>query len=133
MPGESARINGRKGGRPKGTAQPDTLRKMAIRRRWLTRLEADADKLYDAQMAQALGTKHAVARDKKTGKFIPLDDEKVKLMIACGMAEEIELWDRPPSTPAAQFLADRAIDKPSELLQVTGAEGGPLIVQWKGE
>ncbi len=131
MPGDQSRQNGKKGGRPPGTAQPDTLRKMAIKRRWLERLEADADKLYDAQMAQALGTKHAVARDLKTGKFIPLDDEKVKLMLQCGQADQIELWDRPPSTPAFIALADRAIDKPTEMVELTGKDGGPLVVTWE--
>jgi hypothetical protein len=118
-------------GRPAGSLNQSTLRKLAIRNRILARFEKDADAIYDAQLAQALGTKFLVARDKKTGKFIPLDEEKTALMLKCGQAESVEIWDRPPSTQAAQFLSDRAIDRPTEHQEVTGKDGGPLIVKWK--
>lgn len=118
-------------GRPQGTLNESTLRQKAVRDRYLARYEADADAVYDAQLAQALGTKFLVARDKKSGKFIPLDDEKTRLLLACGQAEQIEIWDRPPSTQAAQFIADRAIGKPTEHHEVTGGDGGPVVFKWQ--
>ena len=131
MPGDSARENGKLGGRPPGSLNESTLRKKAIRDRLLARFEAEADKMFDAQFAQAFGTKFLVARDHKTGKFIPLNEETTKLMIETGQAEAMEIWDRPPSTPAFVALADRAIDKPSEHVELTGADGGPLVIKWE--
>lgn len=113
-------------GRPKGTLNPSTLRKLALRDRILSRFEKDADAIYEAQLAQALGTKFLVARDPKSGKFIPVNEEQTKLLMESGQAETLEIWDRPPSTQAAQFIADRAIDKPTEHHEVTGEDGGPL-------
>lgn len=131
MPGESARQNGKKGGRPVGSLNPSTLRKQAIRDRFLKRFEEDADALYEAQRAQAIGTKFLVTRDPKSGKFVPLDEAKTKLMIECGQADSIEIWDRPPSTHAFVAIADRAIDQPAKNVQVTGEDGGPVIVRWQ--
>jgi hypothetical protein len=118
-------------GRPKGSVEAHTLRKLAVRQRFLKRFEEDAEKLYAAQFAQAMGTKFLVARDRKSGKFIPLDEEKTKLMLACGQADEMEIWDRPPSTQAFVALADRSIDRPTEHQELTGADGGPLLVTWE--
>lgn len=113
-------------GRPQGVLNESTLRKKAIRDRILARFEQDADAIYEAQKAQALGTKYLVTRDKKSGKFIPLNEATTKLMLECGQGEDIEIWDRPPSTQAAQFLADRAIDRPTEHHEITGEDGGPV-------
>lgn len=121
---------GRRGPR-KGVIYEPTQRKLAIRHRILDRFEKDADAIYEAQLAQALGTKYLVSRDRKSGKFIPLDEDKTKLLLECGQAETIEVWDRPPSTQAAQFLADRAIDRPTEAVEVTGPDRGPLVIQWQ--
>ncbi len=115
-------------GRPPGALNESTLRKKAIRDRILARFEADADQIYDAQRAQALGTKFLVARDKKTGKFVPVNEEQTKLLMETGQADVLEIWDRPPSTQAAQFLADRAIDKPTEHHEVSGPDGGDIPI-----
>ena len=129
MPDEQAPAR-RGPGRPKGSLGKNTLQKMAVRQRFLERFQADADQIYDAQLAQALGTKFLVARDPKSGKFIPLSENQTKLMIETGQAEAIEVWDRPPSTQAAQFLADRAIDRPTEHKELSGEGGGPIPVRW---
>lgn len=118
-------------GRPKGSLNESTLRKQAIRERILARFEEDADAIYEAQKAQALGTKYLVTRDKKTGKFIPVNEEHAKQIIESGDGDTLEVWDRPPSTQAAQFLADRAIGKPTEHHEIAGEGGGPLLIRWK--
>lgn len=118
-------------GRPPGSLNESTLRKQAIRNRILERFEQDADAIYEAQKAQALGTKYLVARDPKSGKFIPVNEEQTRVLLLSGQAETLEVWDRPPSTQAAQFLADRAIDRPTEHHQVEGEGGGPLIIKWQ--
>lgn len=79
-------------------------------------------------MSAALGTKYLVTRDAKTGKFINLDAEKTALMLQCGMAEQIEVWDHLPNVQAFVALSDRAIDKPSEHLEMTGEGGGAIEV-----
>lgn len=127
MPGQNG--GARPGaGRKKGGFNESTLRKQAIRERILARFEADADDIYEAQRAQALGTKFLVARDRKTGKFIPVNEEQTRLLLESGQADTLEIWDRPPSTQAAQFLADRAIDRPTEHHEHTGADGGDILV-----
>lgn len=128
MAGDASRNNGRKGGRPQGALNQSTLRKQAIREKFLKRFEQDADAMYEAQRAQAIGTKFLVTRDPKTGKFVPLDEEQTKKLLESGDAERIEIWDRPPSTQAFVAIADRAIDKPTETHQVSGPEGGPIPI-----
>ena len=129
MSNESGWGGAREGaGRPQGSLSQSTLRKKAIRERWLKRFEEDADLFYDAQRAQALGTKYLVTRDPKSGKFVPLNEEQTKLMLESGQADRLEVWDRPPSSQAFVAIADRVIDKPTEHLEHSGPDGGPIEI-----
>lgn len=126
MPGDASRENGKLGGRPVGSLNPSTIKKLAIRNRFLERFEADADKIYDAQLASTLGTKFLVARDRKSGKFIPVNEEQTKVLIESGQADTLEIWERPPSASAFTALSDRSIDRPTEHHEHSGPEGGPI-------
>jgi hypothetical protein len=108
MPGESARINGRKGGRPKGSVGLATLTKQAIRDRVQALVSAQLDGLTVAQIAQAKGLKYLVRRDPATGKFERIGPE--------GIDGEgvIEVWEKDPSTAAFTDLMNRAADKPKD-------------------
>ena len=117
-------------GRPEGSLNQSTLTKAEARQLLREQFIKDLPEFYLAQKAQALGTKYLVSRDPKTGKFVPLDEEKTKLMLACGMGDAIEVWDRPPSTPAFLALWDRALDKPTE--HVEQEIKGDLTFGWKG-
>ena len=67
---ETARRNGKKGGRPKGRKNDATLTKEAARARVCQRVYADIDELLDAQLANAKGISHFFLRDDKT-KQVP--------------------------------------------------------------
>jgi hypothetical protein len=45
--------------------------------------------------------------------------------------EIIEVWEKDPSVQAYTDLLNRALDKPAEQVQVTGADGGPLEIVLK--
>lgn len=126
MPGDSARENGKKGGRPVGSLNQSTISKAEARELLRQQFINDLPEFYQSQKAQALGTKYLVSRDPKTGKFVPLDAEQTDLMLKCGQGDTIEVWDRPPSTPAFIALWDRALDKPKEFMELTGEDGGPV-------
>lgn len=113
MPGESARRNGRKGGRPKGSKTQAVLDKLAARELVRQRVTARLGPLIDAQLANAMGIKYLVTRDKRTGKFIRVTEAMAKLKQGHD-EEHIEVWEKDPSVQAFTDLLNRALDKPKE-------------------
>lgn len=74
-----------------------------------------------AHIANAKGIKYLVVREKISGKFLRVGE------IAAAASEEIiEVWEKDPSIEAAKVLLDRLLDKPSEHIELTGQDGGPL-------
>mgnify|MGYP001561288696 CR=1 FL=1 len=55
MAGNTSRINGRKGGRPKGSENLATKTRREMQKRWVDRIWEEADKFFDAQRDLALG------------------------------------------------------------------------------
>lgn len=55
MPGESSRINGRKGGRPKGSENEQTKIRRMMQKRWVERIYGCADQVFEAHLALAMG------------------------------------------------------------------------------
>jgi hypothetical protein len=45
--------------------------------------------------------------------------------------EIIEVWEKDPNVMAFTDLLNRAIGKPVESVEVSGADQGPLVVMWK--
>ncbi len=118
-------------GRPKGTLNPDTLRKQLIRKRILARFEAEVEAMVDAQIASAKGINHFFMRNS-AGQFEQVKDPKL-IAAALNAGEEGSyywIFTQNPNTQAFAAIADRSIDKPSEHVEMTGAEGGPLVVKW---
>lgn len=79
--------------------------------------------MVSAQVANAVGIKYLVTRDKKSGKFIRVTEAMAKAKLASN-EEIIEVWEKDPSTPAFTDLMNRALDKPAEQPQqitLTGA------------
>lgn len=74
-----------------------------------------------AHIANAKGIKYLVVREKATGKFL-----RVGEIAAAASEEVIEVWEKDPSIEAAKVLLDRLLDKPSEHIELTGQDGGPL-------
>ena len=128
MPGESARINGRKGGRPKGKAQ-STLTKEMGRELLRNMVLAHLQPMVEAQVANAQGIKYLVARDKRSGKFT-----RVTAAMAGALKgdEVIEVWEKDPAVQAFTDLLNRALDKPAEHVEVTGKDDGPIAFKWQG-
>lgn len=93
------------------------------------RVIAELAPLLEAQIANAKGLKYLVVRDKATGKFLRVAGhaaEKLK------PAEEIiEMWEKDPSIQAFTDLMNRTFDKPKEHVEMTGADGGPVLYRWK--
>lgn len=81
-----------------------------------------------AHIKNAMGISYLVRRDKATGKFVrvgalavPQTPEEAEKS-----GEVIEVWEKDPSIEAAKVLLDRLLDKPSEHIELTGQDGGPL-------
>lgn len=123
MPGESSQRNGRKGGRPKGSKNRPTiaaLDKVAARELVRQKVIAALEPMIRAQIAHARGIGHLYTRDK-TGKFTKIENQRrVDELLATGNEEE-DYWifTKDPSVQAFTDLLNRAIDKPTETLDVT--------------
>lgn len=83
-----------------------------------------------AQVENAIGVPYMVLR-APDGSFVRATDEKqVDAALAAGEAS-YKIYTKEPHTAAATMLLAYAADKPVEPVEVTGSEGGPLIVSWK--
>lgn len=119
-------------GRPPGSLEGITLRKKAAREVILRRFEAELGPILDAQIAHAKGVSYMRLRNPD-GSFARATDEKqIDAAIAAG-ASWFQIFTENPNTQAFTALSDRAIDKPSEHVELTGQDGGPLVVHWKGD
>lgn len=113
-------------GRPVGTKNPATLGKEAAKALLRELVLKDMEPMVDAQKAAAMGLKYLVARNAKTGKFERVTQEMLDQWLDAGddqSMERIEVWEKDPSVQAFTDLMNRAIDKPSESVEmnVTGS------------
>ncbi len=123
------------GGRVKGTPNKATVLETidkALKREELRRLvAASLEPMVRAQVANAVGLKYLVTRDKKSGKFIRVTEAMARLKQ--GDSEEvIEVWEKDPSVQAFSYLLDQTIDGPPKSVAVTGGDGGPIehVFRW---
>lgn len=100
-------------GKPKGHQAAATLDKIAAREFVRQRVTAQLGPLVDAQLANALGLKYLITREKKTGKFVRVTQAMARAKRGSD-EETIEVWEKDPSTPAFTYLLDRALDRPQE-------------------
>lgn len=125
-------MNGRKGGRPKGSKGKKTLGKEAARELVRQFVTERLTPMLEAQAANAIGIKYLVTREKKGGKFIRVTEAMARAKQ--GDSEEIiEVWEKDPSVQAFTDLLNRALDKPAEQVKVTGADDGPVehVFKWE--
>lgn len=121
-----------KRGPAKGTVYQPTRDKAAMREATRRVVEKHMDEMLAAQIKHAKGISYLVARAKTGGKFEKVTEEQLEEMLA-GQDDGsvvLEVWQKDPSVQAFTDLMDRAMDKPSNHLELTGAEGGPLQVGW---
>lgn len=115
-------------GKKKGTRWPATLDKLAAREFVRQKVTAALRPLIDAQLANATGLKYLVTRDKKTGKFIRVTEAMARLKQG-DSEEHIEVWEKDPSVQAFTDLLNRALDKPTEYvdMQVTQTDVATIL------
>jgi uncharacterized surface protein with fasciclin (FAS1) repeats len=129
MPGDSARRNGLKGGRPKGAKSRGTLTKEMAREYLRELVIAELEPLVQAQLAHARGIGHLYVRDK-TGKFTKIENQaRADELLATGKAEQ-DYWifTKDPSIQAFADLLNRALDKPTEAVVMT--HEGAVSLRW---
>lgn len=115
-------------GRPKGSKEPKRLEKEAAREALRQMVTAQMAPLVEAQIANAKGLKFLMVREKETGKF-----KRVSETMAKGLnpdEEIIEVWEKDPSVQAFTDLMNRALDKPTEQVNVDGNLKGEMVFKW---
>lgn len=119
-------------GRPEGTLQPQTIEKNLLRERLRQKVAQEFDPLIDAQVANAKGIKYLVARDKQ-GKFSRITEDELKKILDGDDPDRvaIEVWDKDPSVQAFTDLMNRAIDKPIEPIEHSGAVA--MDIRWQDD
>ena len=103
-------------------AKADEIIRELVLERWAGMVTKQAD--------HAEGVSYMVLR-APDGSFVRATDVKqLDAALAAG-AESFRIFTQAPNTPAFTALSDRAFDKPIERHELTGAEGGPLVIKWQ--
>ncbi len=131
MGGNASRQNGKKGGRPAGPTA-STISKIEARELLRQIVLKHLEEMAAAQIANAKGLKYLVVRDKRSGKFTRMTEDMLRELEGKGTAEHenVEIWEKDPSTAAWSDLLNRALDKPAEQEQQL-AVTGTLKVTWE--
>lgn len=118
-------------GRKKGGKNRSTLEKERAREVARALITARMKPMIGAQVANALGIKYLVVRDKTTGKFLRVRKHSAEKLNP--QEEVIEVWEKDPSVQAFTDLMNRALDKPAEQVKLTGDDGGPVehVFRWQ--
>lgn len=121
----------RKRGRPKGSKTIESLDKIDARNYVRQLVTAKLKPLVEAQIQNALGLSHLFLKDK-VGRFVQITDPKqIEDVLNSGEQDKyFYIQTKDPSTAAFTDLLNRALDKPAEHVEVTGADGKPLEVRW---
>src|SRR5256885_3414192 len=121
-------------GKKKGTKWASTLKKEAARELVRQAVTAELGEMVRAQIAQAKGIQHFFLRDPVSRQFTRITDpDEIERALNSGGKQGEFFWvfTKDPSIQAFTDLANRAIDKPAEHLNVSGEDGGPIEVRWK--
>ena len=119
-------------GRKLGSKGKNNAEKEVLRQFLREKVAREWGPMLDAQIDQAKGLKYLVVRDKKTGKFLRVSEVRAKAKCAEG-EEQIEVWEKDPSTQAFDSLANRTIDKPAETIEGSMQFPGGLTIKWEGD
>lgn len=127
-----ARINGRKGGRPKGAKSKSTIDKEAAREALRQIVLRDMDELVRAQIHSATGISHFMLRDKTTGQWRRLTNwreiEAALNDTTASAGSTYWIYTKDPSTQAFTDLMNRALDKPKEQEQEIKLSGDDALI-----
>lgn len=118
-------------GRRKGSKEPQTLAKEQAREFQRVMVTKHLQPLTEAHINNAIGIKHLMLRDPKTGKFERVKDEEGIDRALASDAEATWIYTKDPSVEAFKTLMDRALDKPVE--QIQADVKGDITIRWEGE
>lgn len=117
-------------GKPKGTIQQVTIDKALVRERLRAIVDKHLEEMVSSQVEHAKGVTYMMLR-QKDGTFTRATDAK-QIDAACAVGgESFKLFTQSPNPQAFVALLDRTIDKPTEHQEITGKDGGPLVVCWE--
>jgi hypothetical protein len=114
-------------GRPYGSKNLATIAKEEAREFVRTYITEHLQPLLDAQIDNAIGIRHLMMHDPKTGKFERITGNAKQIDKAMKTKTVFWIYTKDPNIAAFTDLLNRAIDKPAEHIQVAG-EGNITIV-----
>jgi hypothetical protein len=118
-------------GKRAGHKSATTLDKLMARELLRQQVTAKLGPLVEAQIANALGLRHFVLRDKKSGRFERVTDpDRIVAAMNDESAESWEVWEKDPNIQAFTDLMNRAIDKPREQQQNTNVHS-TMTISWE--
>ena len=118
------------GGRPRGKKMLKTLQAEQAREHVRQRVIARLDPMLDAQFDNAEGLKHLMMRDPKPGKFERITGDAKQVDKALKTKNAVWIYTKDPNITAFSDLLNRAFGKPTEQIQLSGADG-PLVIRWQ--
>lgn len=142
---EANRINGKKGGRPKGRKNDRTLEREASRKAYEQWVLDKLNPLFQAQLLAALGQVF-VFRKEHHGTGASKRIEHVQLTEPIEIADALDriandengfstedgfcyVMAKAPEFRAAEAMLNRGIGTPAQHLELTGKDGGPMAIQ----
>jgi hypothetical protein len=124
--------NGKKGGRPVGRLNDTTLAKRDAQEVARKRITERLVPILDAQIDSALGLKHFMLRDPKTGEWSmitrPADIIKAMNDPRAKAGSTYLIYAKDPNQSAIKDLLDRALDRPKESMDLT-VQNADVLVQ----
>lgn len=117
---------------PRGYVTQKTRDKIQAREALREIVTRELENLVAAQLANAKGISHFFLRDK-AGQFVKIEDPKL-IEQALNSGDEgsyYYIFTKDPSIQAFTDLMNRALDKPTEQVAVTGGDGGPVVFKWQ--
>jgi hypothetical protein len=117
-------------GPEKGTKYRKTLEKEQMRQRFRARVSARLDPLIDAELDAALGVTHLLAQGPD-GKWLQVTDPAIMVAVLNGDGF-YKITAQNPNVYALKDIFDRTMDKPTESVEVSGKDGEPIELIWKG-
>jgi len=139
---EKNRINGHKGGRPKGSKAAKTLEKEKTLEAFKQRVFRASSRLFTSQFQSAIGVTFVyridrLGKNKEIEKHILVEDPK-EIETALNQIEAGEnggdngyyyISVKEPDVRASSVLLDRAYGKPTESIEHSGRDGRPMIIK----
>ena len=115
-----------------GKRWASTMEKALVREETRKYIQQHMPAMLRSQIAHAIGIGHVYTRDKH-GKFTRIDDEvKMERLLSEGV-EDTDYWifAKDPSVQAFSVLLDRTLDQAPKPVELTGADGEPIVFKWQ--